>query len=403
MRFELLQELGRGGTGVVFKARDREPGTLVALKRLHSDKKFAEMEVLLARAVSHPNVCRVYDLLHEDGHTWISMELVDGETLQAFLKRSGPLSIDETLRIARQIMDGLEAAHRLGIVHRDLNPENILIAHDGTVKITDFGIARMAGRQDPPTTQMDVSGTPGYMAPEQIMGLGADARTDLYALGFILYQMVYNVPGVPPWFEAAITCCTQKDPEQRYASVAGLRAALRGPRRTWRVASYTSVVAACLVVFVSVWSLSWKSGSGAIPVVQAPPAVAHPVPQPVSVKELPTLAVLFEGPVGEALANAILRGGKFSLVERVALQKALSELQLKNKVAVDPANARQVGKVVGAEYFMVGSSQMFLGQLHINAKLVETETTRVILSEGIAGDPKDALKLAEELAARFHL
>jgi len=127
------------------------------------------------------------------------------------------------------------------------------------------------------------------------------------------------------------------------------------------------------------------------------------VPQPASVKELPTLAVLFEGPVGEALANAILRGGKFSLVERVALQKALSELQLKNKVAVDPTNARQVGKVVGAEYFMVGSSQMFLGQLHINAKLVETETTRVILSDGIAGDPKDALKLAEELAARFHL
>src|SRR5207244_12429631 len=110
MRFELLQELGRGGTGVVFKARDRGPGALLALKRLHSDMKFAEMEVLLARAVSHPNVCRVYDLLHEDGHTWISMEFVDGETLQAFIKRSGPLSIDETLLISRQIMGGLESA-----------------------------------------------------------------------------------------------------------------------------------------------------------------------------------------------------------------------------------------------------------------------------------------------------
>jgi serine/threonine-protein kinase len=216
MRFELLTELGRGGTGVVFKARDRESGAVVALKRLNPDVKFAEREVLLARTVTHANVCKVYDLFREDGHACISMELIDGETLQDFLKRSDPPSIDQTLGIARQIMDGLEAAHRAGIVHRDLNPQNILIARDGTVKITDFGVARVAGPRGLQPTRTDISGTPGYMAPEQIIGLYADARTDLYALGFILYQMVYRVRRVPAWLEAAITCCTQRDPEQRY-------------------------------------------------------------------------------------------------------------------------------------------------------------------------------------------
>jgi serine/threonine protein kinase len=399
MRFELLHELGHGGMGVVYKARDTETGAVVALKRLKAGAAFAADEVLLAKTISHPNVCQVYELLEEEDHTSISMEFVDGESLQEYLKRRGPLSIDETLYVAGEVLNGLEAAHQAGIVHRDLNPQNILIASNGRVKLTDFGLAGKAGQ---PETRFNLAGTPGFIAPEQIMGLVTDERTDIYALGFILYQLLYNVRDVPGWLAEAVSCSTQKDPGRRYSSAAEMRTALRGPRAGRRKPARLAILAVVLLMVIGA-PLIWLRFDAALPTVQPPPVLPPPaVPPPALSREKPTLAVLFEGPIGDLLGTAILRRGEFTIVERIALEKAVAELKLKDKFAVDPATGQRVGKVVGARYFLWGSSHRHEGLLFINAKIVETETTLVLHAAGTQGDPKDAVKLVEDLAARLH-
>ncbi|HYR42839.1 MAG TPA: serine/threonine-protein kinase, partial [Terriglobia bacterium] len=190
MRFELLGELGRGGMGTVFKALDRETGDIVALKELkpelrpHND--FFKRELLLARKVTHINVCRVFDLFRDEDRVFISMEYVDGESLADVIKRSGAMPVDQTMEIARQIIDGLEAAHRRRVIHRDLKPANIMIARDGTVKIMDFGLARSL--EQTARVGGSIAGTPAYMAPEQLNGELADARSDIYTLGVDIYE-----------------------------------------------------------------------------------------------------------------------------------------------------------------------------------------------------------------------
>ena len=168
-RFEVRRELGSGATGTVFEARDRVSGDTVAVKQLFPGAVVPQREVLLARKISHPNVCRVHDFYEEDGEKLISMEYVEGETLKLLIARSGALPIDRCLRIVRQILNGLEAAHQLEIIHRDLQPKNIMIVGDDRVKILDFGNARIVD-VSPDLTGSNVAGTRGYVAPEQAIG-----------------------------------------------------------------------------------------------------------------------------------------------------------------------------------------------------------------------------------------
>ena len=143
MRFEIIKPIGSGATGVVYLARDTVKGNIVALKQLRPDVAFPQQEVLLAQKVTHPNVCRVHEFFVENDVAQISMEYVEGENLRSVIDRyraeaaSAAVPFDEALGILRQVMDGLEEAHRQGVVHRDLKPENILITRDGAVKITD--------------------------------------------------------------------------------------------------------------------------------------------------------------------------------------------------------------------------------------------------------------------------
>src|SRR6185369_4206379 len=142
-------------------------------------------EVRLARQVSHPAVCRVYDVGEADGQPFLSMEYVDGEDLASLLRRIGRLPPDKALDIAREICAGLSAAHDKGVLHRDLKPANIMVDGRGRAKITDFGLAVVAGE----VTEGEFSGTPAYMAPEQLSGKGASIRSDIYALGLVLYEL----------------------------------------------------------------------------------------------------------------------------------------------------------------------------------------------------------------------
>src|ERR1035438_4674447 len=192
-RYRIVGLVGQGGMGEVYRATDLKLGQPVALKFLpaataKNPQLLARFhaEVRIARQVSHPNVCRVYDIGEVDGSTFLSMEYVDGEDLCSLLRRLGRLPPHKQMAIARKLCAGLAAAHDKGVLHRDLKPANIMIDGRGQVLIADFGLAALAGQLDGTNVR---DGTPAYMAPEQLAGKEASVRSDLYALGLVLHEM----------------------------------------------------------------------------------------------------------------------------------------------------------------------------------------------------------------------
>ena len=185
-RFRIVGPLGKGGMGEVYRADDLKLAQSVALKflpeNLTQDPERLELlynEVRLARSVSHPNVCRVYDIGEIEGQHFLSMEFIDGEDLSSLLRRIGRLPGDKGVDIARQICSGLYAAHERGVIHLDLKPSNIMIDGRGKVRITDFGLARLTMTSG---NQSGMVGTPAYMAPEQLAGGGVGEHSDIFAL-----------------------------------------------------------------------------------------------------------------------------------------------------------------------------------------------------------------------------
>jgi hypothetical protein len=258
-RYRIIGLIGRGGMGEVYRADDLKLGQPIALKFLpkaladdpvRRERLFAEVRI--ARQVSHPNICRVYDIGELEGRHFLTMEYIDGEDLASLLKRIGSLHGAKALDVARQLCAGLAAAHDKGVLHRDLKPANVMIDGRGHVRITDFGLAVAAGEELP---EADVSGTPPYMAPEQFAGKGASVRSDIYALGLIFYEVFTGkrafeaktlaelrakketssptapseiVRDIDPIVERVILRCIEKDPRQRPASAAQVAAALPG-------------------------------------------------------------------------------------------------------------------------------------------------------------------------------
>ncbi len=195
-RYGIIEELGRGGMGTVYKVIDKEIQEKVALKLLKpevaADKKIIERfrnELKFARKITHKSVCRMFDLSKEEETLYITMEYVPGEDLKSSIRRMGPLSIGKTIFMIRQVCEGLAEAHSLGVVHRDLKPQNMMIDKQGNAHIMDFGIARSMKAKGITGTGVMI-GTPDYMSPEQVEGKEIDQRTDIYSLGVILYEMV---------------------------------------------------------------------------------------------------------------------------------------------------------------------------------------------------------------------
>jgi len=195
-RYQIIEVLGKGGMGKVYRALDKKLNEEVALKlvkpEIASDKKTLERfsnELKIARKIAHKNVGRVYELMEEKGTHFITMEYVPGEDLKSFIKRAGPLSAGKTTFIAKQVCEGLAEAHKLGVVHRDLKPQNIMIDKEGNSRIMDFGIARSLKAKGITDAGVMI-GTPEYMSPEQVDAKETDQRSDIYSLGVILYEMV---------------------------------------------------------------------------------------------------------------------------------------------------------------------------------------------------------------------
>jgi hypothetical protein len=246
-RYRVVALLGRGGMGEVYRAEDLTLDQPVALKFLPGmvvagDSRLAQFhnELKTARQVSHKNVCRLYDLGEADGRRFLTMEYVDGEDLSSLLRRIGRLPHDKAVDIARQLCAGIAAAHERGVVHRDLKPSNVMIDADGNVRVTDFGIATASV-----TAAAEFAGTPQYMAPEQFAGKPASIKSDIYALGLILFEVFTGrravdaqtladlrefhrrgtvttpssvVRDLDPAVERTILRCLERDPERRPGS-----------------------------------------------------------------------------------------------------------------------------------------------------------------------------------------
>ncbi|HEX4488483.1 MAG TPA: serine/threonine-protein kinase [Terriglobales bacterium] len=243
-RYRIVDILGSGGAGQVYRAQDLTLNQTVALKlfpNLEQEQGRLEnlhQEVRLARQISHANVCRVFDIGEASGHPFITMEFVSGEDLHKLLRRIGRLSPDKALQVSRQLCEGLTAAHEAGVLHRDLKPANVMLDARGNVRITDFGLAILAG-----DIQERNGGTPGYMAPEQLAGKEVTARSDIYALGLVLHELFTGkraldprhpservresirrpslmiMPGVHPFIQQVIGRCLDPNPAKRPTSV----------------------------------------------------------------------------------------------------------------------------------------------------------------------------------------
>ena len=252
-RYQIIEELGKGGMGKVYKVLDKEIKAKIALKlikpEIAADKDTIERfrnELKMARDISHKNVCRMYHLSKHQGMHYITMEYVPGENLKSFVKRARRLDVGTALSIAIQVCEGLAEAHSLGIVHRDLKPGNIMIDREGNARIMDFGIARSLEAKGI-TGKGVIIGTPEYMSPEQVDGKEADQRSDIYSLGIILFEMVIGrVPfegdtplsvavkqrveapqnpkelntNIPEDLSRLILKCMEKDKANRYQSTA---------------------------------------------------------------------------------------------------------------------------------------------------------------------------------------
>ena len=312
--YEIEEEIGAGGMGEVYRARDTRLDRVVAIKVLPDHlaqspelRQRMEREAKAVSSLSHPNICALYDIGHEDGVDYLVMEFIDGETLGERLSQ-GPMPLEDSLRYGVEIADALEKAHRQGIVHRDIKPGNIMLTASGA-KLLDFGLAKADGGLDgdadltvsptvskPLTTAGTVLGTYQYMAPEQLEGNEVDARTDIFSLGAVLYEMVTGrrafaggsqasligaimteqpapaatvQPMTPPAFDRVIQTCLSKDPEERWqtahdvklqlqwiaegGSVVGLPAPVAARRKSrerlaWVAAAVAGVVAVLFAV-----------------------------------------------------------------------------------------------------------------------------------------------------------
>ena len=246
-RYRIVSLVGGGGMGEVYRADDLKLGQTVAPKFLlrrgtADDERRLVDEVRLGRQVSHPNVCRLYDISDVDGLLFITMEFIDGEDLASLLRRIGQLPASKATSVAREICAGLAAAHASGVIHRDLKPANVMLDGRGRARITDFGVAvaeESAG-------ESVAAGTTAYMAPEQLAGKSATQKSDIYALGLVLYEIftgkrAFNTknladlvrqqasmtvarpssiaPGIAPAVERAILQCLDPHPESRPNSV----------------------------------------------------------------------------------------------------------------------------------------------------------------------------------------
>ena len=376
-RFRIEGVLGVGGMGVVYRARDEALGVPVALKLLRPElaarpdafERFRQ-ELLLARQVSSPHVVRIHDLARHEERWLISMDYVEGEALDRRLDRGGPLEVEEALRITRDIAEGLAAAHATGVIHRDLKPANILLDLQGRAFISDFGVARsLAGAGM--TATGAVVGTPEYLSPEQARGGAVDARSDLYALGLILYEMLAGKPpfsgataaeilaqrlvrvpppvsrlraGIPLWVARLVDKLLRPQPAHRFGSAQAVIAAIdrREVAREWRPGRGMALAVAGAVVVAGLaggwwWSRQQQDAVPATVEASAPLRRLLVLPVEIQSGEAGVAAQLMAA--GDHLRDALAEIPGVAVVDR---RRSWQALEMAGPAAGDPTALRRL-------------------------------------------------------------
>jgi len=460
-RYQIIEELGKGGMGKVYKAHDTEITERIALKLIKPeiavDEKTIERfrnELKFARKVRHKNVCQMYDINKEKGSYYITMEFVDGEDLKSMIRMTKSMSVGTAIDIAKQVCEGLAEAHKLGVIHRDLKSSNIMIDKEGNARIMDFGIARsLKGKGI--TDAGVMIGTPEYMSPEQVEGKETDQRSDIYSLGAILYEMVTGrVPfeGDTPFtigvkhkseiprdpkeynsqlsedFNNVIMKCLEKDKEGRYQSVGELRSELirieSGLPTTERlVPKKTPLTSKEITVTLGIKKLI-------VPIVIVLAVIIMavviwrilPREKPVSLTTgKPSLAVMYfennTGDVGldhwrkalsELLTADLSQSRYISVLSGDKLFNILKELDILDATSYSSEDLEDVASQGGVANIVRGSYSRAGDIFRINIMIQRTKTGELVGSESVEGQGEEGLfamvdELTKKIKASFEL
>lgn len=456
-RYHIVEELGKGGMGRVYRAIDRKLNEEVALKLIrpeiardeHTLERF-QNELKIARKISHRHVGRMYELMEEKGVHFITMEYVAGQDLRALIKQTGQLTVRKSVAIAAQVLEGLAEAHRLGVVHRDLKPSNIIVDKEGSARIIDFGIARVASSKGI-TGAGALIGTPEYMSPEQVEGKPVDRRADLYALGVILFEMVTGrppfegetplgvavkhktepppdprtlAPQVPAELGRVILRALEKDRDKRYqtseeflAALAAVDEALptterataaRRPATSKKITvEFTPkkllVPAAALAVFAAAAVLLWHPWSAA-----KPPAAAPKIANSIAV-------ISFENLTGETQRDGLIKAVPNLMITKFEamgipyvaswerLKDLLQQLGKDPDVPIDADTGFEICRREGIAVLITGEVTKAGNVFVTNIKALDVGTKKSLASATSQGQGEESILLSQidELAGRI--
>ena len=428
----LLREIGRGGMGQVYLARDTRLDRSVAVKVLPSaaGQRF-EREVHAAASLNHPHICSLYDIGHEAGLDYLVMEHLDGETLRERLRR-GPLTSQQAMGFAVQIADALNAAHAKGFIHRDIKPANVMITARDEVKVLDFGLAKRAQVEPPEALTLPglVVGTVEYMSPEQAAGRQVDARTDIFSLGVVLYEMVTArlpfpsqdadetvrrvnhvapppISGAPAGLMRIIHRCLERDPDRRYQSAAELQTDLSGLSGTHHVPQTTTFrfppkkfVAAGVLLAIAATSVYFRTRSsilmprrGETDPGRPPPSEANRVYSSIAVLPFSDMSPqrdqeYFCDGLTEEVINSMTKLDGLHVAARTSV------FGLKGK----ELDIRKIGALLNVQTVLEGSVRKTGDHLRISAHLISLPGGYHLWSETYDRDLKDVFAIQEEIA-----
>jgi len=440
-RYRILSPIGEGGMGSVSLAEDLELGRKVALKFLspaYADDEAARRrlvrEATAAARLDHPFICKVYEVGESDGHPFIAMEYVEGRTLKDRLTK-GPIPLPEALRLANEMAEALDCAQRHGLVHRDVKPSNVMLAGDGHVKVMDFGIAKqlatgVADATAPLTTTAGLSGTLPYMSPEQLRGEPVDSRSDIFALGLVLYEMLTSrrpfagasaiataaatldqpapalethLPGAPPLLGHVIERMLAKDPEERFQTfrdvhneLASIMSTGNAPARAARPWSRTRRMATAagigLLALVAAFLL-WPEQ----------PALAFAERDWLLIADVENLTgdEVFDRSLAKALDVGIAQSQYVNVFPESRVRDALARMQRRANTPIDEGVASEIALREGVKGILASSVAQVGSVYQLTARLIDPASHAMVWSESVRAEDKDAvLPALDDLATR---